>query len=400
MHVKAIDAVRALLAWTVVVAHICWFTGADLRFPFWRFVHPLAAAAVSIFIIISGFVIANLLITKQEGYGPYIARRALRIFPVYLICLVVGVITTYLTLYTFLDLPWGPKTPHSDELIKQSESLASGLYVHAIAHVLLLQGIIPDNALYYAQHMFLDSAWSLSLEWQFYLVAPVIIWAMLRHQVGIAVCALAACAFVAYSMGVFGVYALPSLLPAGILLFLTGIITRLAFPHLPRLRRYPTTLLIVLGALALRNIHFLPLVAWAALVGLLKLEDKPWQRWPFVQSASGSLATLGRWSYSTYLVHVPVIQTIMFVAVKIFGSGAEPTLCIVLALTAPITLLLSFLLYRYVEEPTIVFGKRIFAPPIGLPQPQLDQHKPIPLVRAVLAGQSQRTSQSRSALLF
>src|SRR5262245_9394259 len=189
MHAKAIDAVRALLAWTVVAAHICWFTGADLRFPVWRFVHPLAAEAVSIFIIISGFVITNLIITKQERYGPYIVRRALRLFPVYLICLVLGVITTYLTFHTFLDLPWGPNTPHSDELVKQSESLASGFYIHTLAHLLLLQGIIPDNILYYAQHMFLDPAWSLSLEWQFYLVAPLIVWAMLRHQLEIAVCA-------------------------------------------------------------------------------------------------------------------------------------------------------------------------------------------------------------------
>jgi hypothetical protein len=42
--------------------------------------------AVGTFIIISGFVIALNVDRSYDGYGGYIIRRALRLFPVYLTC--------------------------------------------------------------------------------------------------------------------------------------------------------------------------------------------------------------------------------------------------------------------------------------------------------------------------
>jgi peptidoglycan/LPS O-acetylase OafA/YrhL len=216
--------------------------------------------------------------------------------------------------------------------------------------------------------MFLAPAWSLSLEWQFYLFAPLIVWGMLRHQV--VTTGMAACAFLAYATGMFGEFALPSFLPGGILLLLTGVITRLAFPRLPSLSRYPFALIIVPAALSFRNPVFQPFIVWAAFVAFLRLEKQPWSNGPLIRLSSSALGKLGQWSYSTYLVHVPVIQVILFFAVKVWALGPQPTLYAVLLLTIPMTVLSSFVLYRYVEEPAIALGKRMFTPLPSLPSSQ------------------------------
>ena len=46
--------------------------------------------AVMIFVILSGFVITHLVVEKHEPYGPYLGRRALRIFPIYLFALLLA----------------------------------------------------------------------------------------------------------------------------------------------------------------------------------------------------------------------------------------------------------------------------------------------------------------------
>lgn len=115
-HIASIDGLRAYLAWTVVITHIVWYTGADGLLPILTRVRWGGACAVQVFIILSGFVLTHLIIGQKENYGRYITRRSFRIFPVYLICLAAGVVCSKLYSDTILTLPWGHLTPNVEEM--------------------------------------------------------------------------------------------------------------------------------------------------------------------------------------------------------------------------------------------------------------------------------------------
>jgi len=70
-----------------------------------------------------------------------------------------------------------------------------------------------------------------------------------------------------------------------------------------------------------------------------------------------SLVRLGEISYSTYVVHWPVMALINE---YLLPNAPKALRCLALfAVAAPIILVLSALLYRYVEKPGIALGRRL-----------------------------------------
>ena len=275
MYFRAIDGLRAYLAWVVVAAHVTWYTGLTERTPALGIVNRLADNAVILFIIISGFVITHLLLTRREGYLVYLDRRILRLFPSYLVCLAFGTFTTFLYFNAFAGHPWGDLTPHMREMSDQIASLEGrGLFYHLLAHVWLLNGIIPDSVLYQAQMMFLAPAWSLSLEWQFYLIAPLAVAAMSFAGGRIAACIVAGAAFIAYSKGWFGSFDHPSFLPGAAIFFAIGAVTRIAINELPKVTSYPLGLGMICLAATYNVEQLRPLVLWGAFVAWWALRPR------------------------------------------------------------------------------------------------------------------------------
>src|SRR6266403_5446415 len=89
---RELDGLRGVLAWIVVASHILvcvgWIgpiVGGDY------FLSQVAAAAVDVFIILSGFAITRLLIVTHESGGRYVWRRICRIFPAYWAALLAGI---------------------------------------------------------------------------------------------------------------------------------------------------------------------------------------------------------------------------------------------------------------------------------------------------------------------
>ncbi len=76
------------MAWWVVLGHALILSGLSAFIP-QRIGRIVMAGdiAVDVFIIVSGFVITNLMLAKKETYLPYIVRRAFRIYPIYVLCL-------------------------------------------------------------------------------------------------------------------------------------------------------------------------------------------------------------------------------------------------------------------------------------------------------------------------
>ncbi len=85
-----IVGLRIYLAAWVAIGHALQLAG------FLKATNPLLRIllsghdAVILFMIVSGFVITNLLVAKQEPYLPYITRRFFRLFPAYVLACVAG----------------------------------------------------------------------------------------------------------------------------------------------------------------------------------------------------------------------------------------------------------------------------------------------------------------------
>jgi peptidoglycan/LPS O-acetylase OafA/YrhL len=366
-HFRNIDGLRAWLAWTVVLSHVTLHTGADIKWPVIEKIEIGGVWSVCIFIIISGFVITHLLVEKQETYLPYISRRFLRIYPIYFVCLWLGIGATYLHIQAFSDHPWGAIVPQPGLFGLEVESLDHGDFLrHVAAHLLLLHGMISSHVLPASPYMFLGPAWSLSLEWQFYLLAPLILVA-LRSGKGRVFVALATVAgYAAYQQGWLGQFFDPSFLPGAGLYFAAGIATRLLFNKLPEFKTYPLGAMIIALGFCLMSHALVPFVIWAAFVVWLRTAAATSQAGnpaDVVLNAAFNSKTaryLGTRSYSTYLIHEPIIHSTVFLCIKYFALGLLPTLFVTLLLTVSLTLIASIVLYRVIEAPAIAFGKRLF----------------------------------------
>ena len=370
-HFRGLDGVRGWLAWSVFVYHMILLTAADQWKPVLGYADVLGQIAVPCFIIISGFVITHLLLEKKERYLPYITRRFLRIYPLYFCCLALGILATYLHFAAFADHPWGNFVPQPEILSRElAGSQGSALGWHLLAHLTMAHGLISDNLLPASQYMFLGPAWSLSLEWQFYLLAPLILFGLRSGRGKIIVSLLTVAAFAAYQKGWFGAFYDPSFLPGAGLYFAAGIASRLVFPKLPTLPSYPVAGVILAGGLMLLARPLLPFFLWFAFFIWLRVDHHPKgaasrgvDRCLSLAFNSKVARYLGVRSYSTYLVHEPVIHIIVYVCIKQFALGIAATVGVVFVAAPIVALGASVLLYKYVEAPAIAYGKRLFNDP-------------------------------------
>ncbi len=356
-----LEGARGWLAWTVVVTHILQLTQITTEYPSLNLLRDLGDTAVQVFIILSGFVICHLILEKRETYRVYITRRFLRIYPVYLVCLVLGIFATLWYMEVLTAAPWGTSLAAGPHMRAQIASMeGGGFYAHLIAHLTMLHGMIPTNILYESQFFFLSAAWSLSLEWQFYLIAPLVILMMAKPWPRLLLIVVAIAAQYAYDQRVFGTFQLPSFLPGAVALFATGIVSRLATPYLFGEIPFPAAPLLFFGALVLiadaGQIHY---VLWAVIIASVWSGGPEGKPDGLGRLLNGKVALwFGARAYSTYLVHVPIIQSLICLC-AVIGFDYALTVAFTAILTPPAVLLASDLLHRLVEKPGIALGRRL-----------------------------------------
>jgi peptidoglycan/LPS O-acetylase OafA/YrhL len=325
----SIDGLRALAVISVIVNHI------DPRF------QPGGYLGVDIFFVISGFVITQSLIARDQA-GPatllsqlldFYVRRVKRLLPALLVC-----VTFTAILYCFFV---------SGTDLSMRKSLATGAAsVFGLSNIYLVFNSVDYFGVDANQNPFLHT-WSLGVEEQFYLIFPVLLLLMLRRGKGTA---LWGCILVAMlSLATFVVLMARSpalayfILPTRMFELLLGAIAFLCRDkEAVRALRAPNLLLIAVVALT-----FVPetWIAWAvpaitiltALLILALVESgKP------SLLATPALVAAGLRSYSIYIWHWPVLFFVRYMAGISIASAA---------LVFGITALVSLLSYAYIEKP-------------------------------------------------
>jgi peptidoglycan/LPS O-acetylase OafA/YrhL len=358
-----LDSLRALMAFAVFVSHIQFLSGAQI----WSF--SLGGMAVAVFIMLSGFAITKSLLGSDASYGQYLARRFWRIYPAYLIGLLLGVCVSWHTPELLTQLGW----VHPPSVVRIAERTLGEhehFLAHLMAHLALVHGAIPDAVLYGVGLSFNNPAWSLSLEWQFYLVAPALLlfvqwagrlaWASRLATIVVACAALAA-------MRIWFAPAfpqVPSFLPIQLAFFLVGILTAIHLEWLfaARSRMLGYALALLLLGLALGGLtNVLAMSIWsltlvscarsapAVLRPVRTLLSMPW------------LALAGEASYSFYIIHEPVVLAIAAPIRRFWPHPSHHGFEIVLfALSFVPVCLLAWLMFNYIETPINRWAKARF----------------------------------------
>jgi peptidoglycan/LPS O-acetylase OafA/YrhL len=311
-HYRQLDGLRGLAILLVVFYHFC-LPHRDFHGPAAGFALQLAQAGwmgVDLFFVLSGFLITGILVetrTDPNYFRNFLGRRFLRIWPLY-----------YLNLLVLLVLL--PALMSSvPEQVQGMRDKQGWFWLYAANWLFALEGGFGKTSGGYF--------WSLAVEEQFYLVWPVVVYALSDR------------ALLRASLLLLGV----SLLTRIVLSTLgtaAGTLYTMTFTHLDGLTIGSCLAICARsGALSDRIRRLAPLAAVAALVGLaiVRVIDSNFFFWSkamaacgytFVAILSGALlvrtmqaepssllsrvfssrpmAQCGKYSYALYLVHVPV----------------------------------------------------------------------------------------------
>ena len=135
--------------------------------------------AVDVFIIISGFVIMLSLDRQRETYVQFIVRRFCRLFPMFIVLFAIGIPLSQVSLWNVTHASQYVTPAYIENNVALVESWWANIQSHISLHFLMLHGAVPEIWLKDAPGAFLRPAWAVSLEWQFYLVAPLAyVWAV------------------------------------------------------------------------------------------------------------------------------------------------------------------------------------------------------------------------------
>ncbi len=347
-RIKRLDGIRGLLAFYVMLGHVLPLTIAPV---FLQSLVSHGEAAVDLFFALSGLVIAFSLQRFGNAFRPFITARARRLLPVYLLVLAASI--AFGTLGDPLrTLPWAG-TPARDIV---SAALPAPLWPHILAHITLLHGLIPQPILPYAYVTLLGPAWSLSTEWQFYLLIGLI---APRH--------LGRCALVFLALGAlwhmlpYGALFSRAFLPDAAPYFALGLASAAwAQGH----RR--SLLICISGAWAI-GLAASPAKSLTPLIwgGVMLAQTAPWG----ALLEHPALQYLGAISYPLYLVNEPVQRALAL----LFGPQVHGNAALFSALFLPNSLAVSLaaaaLLHHGVELPCMRGGHRKLLPPV-IAQPQ------------------------------
>jgi peptidoglycan/LPS O-acetylase OafA/YrhL len=357
----SLDGVRGVLAVYVMLGHVAPFAAL----PNWlQDVVSHGGAAVDVFFVLSGMVITQSLMHVHGRLAPFLIARIARIFPVFLAVFAAAVVVEPWSC-GFEHMPWiGPDNEARAICVK---NWPQSWLAEVIAHLTMTHGLFPKAVLPDIWVSFLGSAWSLSAEWQFYLLA---MFAAGRRRLCWLLLALAL-AGIAWRLTVPEPLLFSrAFLPNKAHFFALGVAS------VPVVRgdcgatgRY---LLVLVASLTMCASEggvgkLLPPLAWTFFLAVQLRPDLIGLRQASAVLCSRLARYLGAISYCIYLVNEPVNK----VAGEALSRYADGDGTLFTALWLPVgigvTILISAWLHTYLEMPALRWGRdfarRLSAPP-------------------------------------
>ncbi len=340
--------------------------GGLIAFP--ALLNKTAGHAVEVFMILSGFVIFYLIEKSRERYSVFIFRRFFRLFPVFVLCLIVGVLLNSTHRYILANVSWSENPWIKDQLdLANNDNKYAGQ--HILWHLTMLHGIVPDNILPLADSAFNGPSWSISLEWQYYLIAPLL-FMISRNTFG----------FLFFSIAVILVPHLPSLfpsinggqpmrsfLPTQIAWFYIGISSFFYYREVKGFTRPDSKIIKIISLFTIiylitQTRHLYGMIVWFIFffVVIFDSSHKRNKVSIVIRILHGSfLQYLGKVSYPIYLLHWPII--IIAIRFLLFFNPSINTVSAyyILLITVPVfTLLLAHAVHYWIEQPSINYARR------------------------------------------
>ena len=357
-----LETLRGLLAWWVVTFHCLSFTGLNTsptKNPL-LFLLSRGDLAVDGFIILSGIVITNLILNKHESYQFYIKRRFFRLAPIYFTALLVSICLQNLYLITFKNLSTVTDPVLFAPKIERITLFWQHKWEYILLHLTMLHGLVPDQLLANSSTAILTPAWSISLEWQFYLVAPLLLFFVKKGKlyplVLVFLCITCFIIKIKYPLNFEGAF-----LPHQIWLFLVGVYTFIVYSSKKNVfLNWLVLTFMITCSIAAKNMAILPIalsLSFFFIPNLIKKESSA-HNLVYKLTTIPFLQKLGKISYSTYLFHQAVQLCVLFLMMSYFHINNKLQLFAICFISSSIIVyFLSLLLFRYIEQKGIEIGK-------------------------------------------
>jgi len=360
-RLEYLDGLRGAAAFYVVLFHAAaGFTSNQL--PFWaralRHAMTFGHSAVAVFIVLSGYCLMLPAARNDgllpRGFGEYISRRAWRILPPY-----------YATVLGSLALLWAVPELNVPTGTIWDESFPAFEWGPILTHVLLVHNLFPAWV-----YKINGPLWSVATEWHIYFFFPLLLLPLWRRVGSLATLAVAfavGCAPLWLAPGVAGKY-----IPWYLGLFALGMCAAgIGFAARPLERRWnervpwKLVLAVLVVACALGGtllIHlwfgFMPVsdtlvgaTTAAALVHYTRQATGEANAKSLVLRwlESRPMVELGRFSYSLYLTHLPIVA-LVYLALRRLPLAPQIQMLAMLAVSVPASLLAAYGFYMAFER--------------------------------------------------
>ncbi len=344
-RIDQLEGLRGLLAVWVVFVHLLPASGIEPEG-----LGPLQALfnekiRVQIFCIMSGFVIFMMMSASHEGYGTYLKRRVMRIYPAFMLAFILSILTAGIAYQAVLHADFD-SVRNAGRLSILDESFLNWPF-HVVAHATLIHGLVPEQWLTFASYAFLGQGWNVSTEFQFYLVAPIVFFFLHQPLRWLRVLFVAASVAILWKLRF---YPNGSFLGFYALYFAAGIVSYYVWKRRWQDRRFlnPVTLI---AAAVLAGTFDLAIGGWILVFGFAVLiRDQKRTKDPVTRFLEKPAMTfLGTISYSLYLLHMVPLYCWMYV---LNGQGfSQPAYFSALTvLTFATAIPLAMLSQKYVES--------------------------------------------------
>lgn len=370
-HLKALDGYRGVLALWVYFGHLANAVG------FKNYVLSMHALSVDLFMVLSGFLMVHTwktAITFRQTFSfdfyktviPFYVNRFFRIAPLYYFLLLI----CYCFLSDLAEMhdysqnkippPWAQGLNNFASHTEWNFSNFKWLFLHGSFAFGAVPGMESTTPL---------PDWSLSLEMQFYLILPALL--LLFGRINIVVLAMLSAVLAIYTPSLLGSYlnagsiahfGQPSFITYRLNAFMAGMM--MAFWLRNRQLEKPSIrfdiFTLIAGVICIYPLHK-PVILGFVIFVLLVLYRVPGLYQIFSHKY---LRFLGDISYSVYLSHLLIVIPAVFWLIQrpsFMTLTTSMRFLLAVCLTAPLVILVGYLLFRAVEIPSIRLGKYLLS---------------------------------------